>query len=93
MAKVNQDNSLAVPLVNIDLSEYSAETQEVEKLKFANQLQASFLLEAAPLIKVALFKLGENQSDQLLIIAHHLIIDGVSWRIIIEDLQTIYQQL
>lgn len=31
--------------------------------------------------------------DYLLIIVHHLVIDGVSWRILIEDLNTVYQAL
>jgi len=28
-----------------------------------------------------------------LLIIHHLVVDGVSWRILLEDLQTAYQQL
>jgi len=30
---------------------------------------------------------------RLLLIIHHLVVDGVSWRILLEDLQTAYQQL
>ena len=33
------------------------------------------------------------RSQQLLIIIHHLVVDGVSWRILLEDIQTAYQQL
>jgi non-ribosomal peptide synthase protein (TIGR01720 family) len=44
-------------------------------------------------MKVALFKLGENQPQRMLVIIHHLIVDGVSWRILLEDLEQIYQQL
>ncbi|MEL6928913.1 MAG: amino acid adenylation domain-containing protein [Cyanobacteria bacterium J06600_6] len=91
--QINNDNNLPMPLVEINLAEYSAAVQESEILKSANQLQASFSLESAPLIKIALFRLGNDRADRLLIIAHHLIIDGVSWRIILEDLVTIYQQL
>ena len=29
----------------------------------------------------------------MLIIIHHLAVDGISWRIILEDFVTIYQQL
>ncbi len=44
----------------------------------------------APLIKPVLFKLpGESA---LLLAVHHLIIDGVSWRIVQEDLATAYDQ-
>ncbi|MGA9381124.1 MAG: amino acid adenylation domain-containing protein, partial [Phormidium sp.] len=58
----------------------------------ANSLQASLNL-AENLVQVAYFNLGENQPGRLLIVIHHLVVDGVSWRILLEDLQTAYQQL
>ncbi|WP_335337834.1 amino acid adenylation domain-containing protein [Nostoc piscinale] len=59
----------------------------------ANQLQASLNLSQGPLFRVALFNLGDHQPQRLLWIIHHLAVDGVSWRILIEDLQTVYQQI
>ncbi|AMP99732.1 Nonribosomal peptide synthetase [Pedobacter cryoconitis] len=54
------------------------------------RIQSTLDLEKGPLFKVCLFrKPGEHR---LLILAHHLIIDGVSWRIIFEDLSSLYQQ-
>ena len=44
-----------------------------------------------PLIKLAIFD-GEDR-DYLYIVIHHLIVDGVSWRIIPEDLNLAYLQL
>ncbi|ELR97625.1 non-ribosomal peptide synthetase [Gloeocapsa sp. PCC 73106] len=67
------------------------ESSEIEAT--ANQLQASFNLQVEPLIRLAYFNLGEGRSDRLLLIIHHLIIDGISWRILLEDIQTIYNQL
>ncbi|XWK88454.1 MAG: MupA/Atu3671 family FMN-dependent luciferase-like monooxygenase [Phormidium sp.] len=58
----------------------------------ANSLQASLNL-AENLVQIAYLKLGENQEGRLLIVIHHLVVDGVSWRILLEDLQTAYQQL
>ncbi|MFB2837167.1 amino acid adenylation domain-containing protein, partial [Floridanema evergladense] len=58
----------------------------------ANSLQASLNL-AENLVRVAYFKGGENKEGRLLIVIHHLVVDGVSWRILLEDLQTAYQQL
>ncbi|MBL7727243.1 MAG: amino acid adenylation domain-containing protein, partial [Dinghuibacter sp.] len=55
------------------------------------QLQAGIQLEQGPLVKAALFKLP--QKDYVVLIIHHLVVDGVSWRIILEDLQTIYSHL
>jgi non-ribosomal peptide synthase protein (TIGR01720 family) len=44
-------------------------------------------------VQVAFFGLGIDKRARLLIIIHHLVVDGVSWRILLEDLQTAYQQL
>lgn len=44
-------------------------------------------------MRVALFNLGAEQPGRLLLIIHHLAVDGVSWRILLSDLQTAYQQL
>jgi len=54
------------------------------------RLQASLDLEKGPLMKAALFKL--NDGDRLLIVLHHLIVDGISWRILLEDIVHGYQQ-
>lgn len=53
-------------------------------------LQSSFNLNLAPLLKIALFHTPKG--DYLLMIAHHLLIDGVSWRIILEDFTMAYNQ-
>ncbi|MBJ8194042.1 hypothetical protein JDS79_45935, partial [Bacillus cereus] len=47
-------------------------------------------LSNGPLVKVGLFK--TNEGDHLLIAIHHLVVDGVSWRIILEDLDIGYRQ-
>ena len=59
----------------------------------AVQLQESFNLTDGPIIRVALFDLGPDEPCRLMITIHHLAIDGVSWRILIEDLQSAYHQL
>lgn len=52
---------------------------------FANGIQSQLSLEKGPLIKFVLFHLGK-QGQRLLIVAHHLIVDVVSWRILVEDI-------
>ncbi len=54
------------------------------------RLQGGLDLETGPLTRVALFK--GSQGDTLAFIAHHLLVDGVSWRIILEDLRTLFGQ-
>ncbi|MEM7061633.1 MAG: amino acid adenylation domain-containing protein [Cyanobacteria bacterium P01_B01_bin.77] len=55
-------------------------------------LQQSLDLQKGPLAAFGGFKLGPSRPSQLLIVIHHLIIDGVSWRILLADLQQAYQQ-
>lgn len=54
------------------------------------RLQSGMNLVKGPLIKAALFRMADG--DRLVIIIHHLVMDGVSWRILIEDLSTVYDQ-
>jgi amino acid adenylation domain-containing protein/non-ribosomal peptide synthase protein (TIGR01720 family) len=57
----------------------------------ANRVQQGMNLREGPLVKAALFK--TNQGDHLLLTVHHLVVDGVSWRILLEDLSTGYGQV
>ena len=59
----------------------------------AARLQASLNLETGPLMRVALFPRSAAQSGKLLIVIHHLVVDGVSWSVLLEDLQALYTQL
>src|SRR6185503_7947592 len=42
---------------------------------------------------LALIERGQGRRARLLLLAHHLLIDGVSWRILLSDLHSLYQQL
>jgi amino acid adenylation domain-containing protein/non-ribosomal peptide synthase protein (TIGR01720 family) len=58
----------------------------------ANRLQASLELEKPPLLRAVWFNLG-GEERRLLLVVHHLIVDGVSWRILLGDLQALCQQV
>ncbi|MEM7401116.1 MAG: amino acid adenylation domain-containing protein [Pseudomonadota bacterium] len=62
--------------------------------KTAEEIQSKFDLEHGPLWAVINFEyVNENSTTRrLLIICHHLLIDGVSWRILISDLQLLLMQ-
>ncbi|WP_159881481.1 non-ribosomal peptide synthetase [Paenibacillus puerhi] len=66
------------------------ERAEEELLEHANRLHASIRLDSGSLWKAALFRAADG--DHLLFIAHHLVMDWVSWRIILEDFDTVYGQ-
>ena len=53
----------------------------------AATLQASFDLATGPLFRLAIVRLDER--DRLLVVVHHLAIDVVSWRVLIEELEAI----
>ncbi|MBW4678260.1 MAG: SDR family NAD(P)-dependent oxidoreductase [Desmonostoc geniculatum HA4340-LM1] len=82
-----------IPFTHIDLSALSSDAQQLAIKTTTAQLQASLNLSAGPIIRVALFNLGANKSSRLLIVVHHLGIDPGSWRVLLEDLQTAYQQI
>ncbi|WP_323157015.1 non-ribosomal peptide synthetase, partial [Pseudomonas rhodesiae] len=44
-----------------------------------------------PLLRVLLADLLDG-SQRLLLVMHHLVVDGVSWRVVLEDLQSLYRQ-
>ncbi|MCP1417865.1 amino acid adenylation domain-containing protein/non-ribosomal peptide synthase protein (TIGR01720 family) [Pseudomonas laurylsulfativorans] len=54
--------------------------------------QRSLDLEEGPLLRVLLVDGPEGQ-QRLFIAIHHMVVDGVSWRVLLDDLQTVYRQL
>ncbi|APO47193.1 hypothetical protein BS614_26175 [Paenibacillus xylanexedens] len=50
----------------------------------ADKLHSKINIQQGPLIKILIAK--ANHGDHLLIVIHHLIVDGVSWRILLEEL-------
>ncbi|BAZ11504.1 beta-ketoacyl synthase [Calothrix sp. NIES-4071] len=82
-----------IPFSQIDLSSLSPQLQELELEATANQLQASLNLSDGPIVRVVYFNLGQHKGNCLLFVIHHLAVDVGSWRILLDDLQTAYQQL
>ncbi|MCS4251614.1 non-ribosomal peptide synthase/polyketide synthase [Pseudomonas sp. BIGb0164] len=67
--------------------------ETVEELDaLGEEAQRSLDLGAGPLLRAVLAQLADG-SQRLLLVIHHLVVDGVSWRILLEDLQSAYQQL
>ncbi len=83
----------ALPLARLDLSGLPVADRERLLLAAAEQAQRSLDLEAGPLLRALLVDLGRGEEKVLLLIAHHLVVDAVSWRVLIEDLETVYVQL
>ncbi|XXY48923.1 amino acid adenylation domain-containing protein [Sorangium sp. So ce269] len=82
----------AAPLSLVDLSALPAAERATALAARAAELQASLDLARGPVLRAALFHLGADLPARLLLVVHHLVIDGVSWRILLEDLQTLLDQ-
>jgi amino acid adenylation domain-containing protein/non-ribosomal peptide synthase protein (TIGR01720 family) len=81
-----------VSLLRVDLSGLPAAEQPLALEQTAAQVQASLDLAHPPRLAAALFDLGHGQPRRLLIAINYPAIDGVSWRILLEDLQSAYRQ-
>ncbi|MCC6176233.1 MAG: hypothetical protein IT305_13080 [Chloroflexi bacterium] len=77
----------------VDLSGLTLDEQQRAILEQVSGLQTCLDLEHGPLVSAAYFDCGPAQAGQLSLVIHHLVVDGVSWRILIEDLQLAYEQL
>ena len=69
-----------------DLSGIAVEQRQAELERRADAHQAALNLEQGALMRVVLFDKGDGQPTSMLWIIHHLVVDGVSWRILLEDL-------
>jgi amino acid adenylation domain-containing protein/non-ribosomal peptide synthase protein (TIGR01720 family) len=79
-----------VPAERIDVAALSPVDRRASIASHCERLQRSLNLQAGPILRTAWFDAGAVQSGRLLIVVHHLATDGVSWRIVLEDLQTAY---
>jgi non-ribosomal peptide synthase protein (TIGR01720 family) len=87
------ESAIDVPISEVDLSHVPDAEQLGAIAAAATKIQASMNLSAGRLLRVAVFRLGAGRRERLLLAAHHLVVDGVSWRVLLEDLQTAYLQL
>lgn len=81
------------PVIDVDLADLPPALQQEMVCTVATQLHELIRLAEGRLLQVALFTAGAHQPAKLLLVAHQLVIDGLSWRILLADLQTAYRQL
>ncbi|MDF3203083.1 non-ribosomal peptide synthetase [Pseudomonas sp. 1912-s] len=81
---------LAVPEGGLLLQAQVADMEQCRAL--FTDTQRSLNLAHGPLLRALLVD-GPQGQQRLLIAIHHLVVDGVSWRVLLEDLQAVYRQL
>ena len=89
----NAGADVPVELSRVDLSSVPEHELASALDTAAAELQRSLDLTHGPLLRVALFERGEGRTQRLLLVLHHLVVDAVSWRFVLEDLETAYRQL
>ncbi|MGC1376178.1 MAG: condensation domain-containing protein, partial [Anaerolineales bacterium] len=82
---------LAVPLPLVDLRDIPSEEQHAEALRQTRaETERPFDLTTGPMLRVVLFRLGEQDHIMVLVI-HHIISDGWSAGIFMRELTALYQ--
>ena len=82
-----------ITIARYDLSQESLDRRTAQIEARTSKHQASLNLINGPLLSAAHFALGTGERGRLLLVVHHLAIDGVSWRILIEDIEAVYTSL
>jgi amino acid adenylation domain-containing protein/non-ribosomal peptide synthase protein (TIGR01720 family) len=82
----------AAPFLHLDLAGLPLALLPGTIAGAAAQAQASLDLRRGPLLRVVLFTTSGTTADRLLVVVHHLAVDGVSWRILLEDLEQCYER-
>ncbi len=91
--QVNYDVNGSVPFSYVDLSGMREEASFAAIQDACFEFKQSLHLSDGPILRMAYFYLGKNKPGRLFLTIHHLAIDGVSWRILMEDIQVVLQQL
>ena len=82
------DHRASPTLLTVDLTSLDPERAIGHLDTLFTTVQASLHLTRGPLVRVAHVRLATE--ERLLIVVHHLAVDGVSWPILIKDLETAY---
>lgn len=80
------------PILRFDYSALG-EVERAEAIQSAvAALQSGLDITRGEILRVAHFSCGPGKHGRLCIVPHHLVMDGVSWRILLEDMETAYRQ-
>jgi amino acid adenylation domain-containing protein/non-ribosomal peptide synthase protein (TIGR01720 family) len=90
---VSRAEAGSVAVERVDLTWVAASEQARVIEEVSNGMQGSLDLKRGPLLRTILFDLGNGQPARLLIVIHHLAVDGVSWRVLLSDMQMAMTQL
>jgi amino acid adenylation domain-containing protein/non-ribosomal peptide synthase protein (TIGR01720 family) len=74
----------------LDVSKLKKASRDKELQRILSKWQSNFNLEKGPLHCIGYLHGYEDRTARIFFAMHHLIVDAISWRILLEDLHTIY---
>jgi amino acid adenylation domain-containing protein len=80
------------PFESHDLTALSPADRGASIERISAELQGSFDIARGPLLRVAHFACGPDEPDRLLVLVHHFAVDGLSFGVLVEDLEQAYRQ-
>ncbi|RCJ42557.1 hypothetical protein A6770_34400 [Nostoc minutum NIES-26] len=86
-----EESKFFIEVVDLSFLQQEGQIQALDEAVL--KLKTSLNLIEGPLFKAVFFKLGKTSLGKILLVFHQTIVDGVSWRILLEDLQAIYKNL
>lgn len=84
----NKGSDFPVSITERDLR--GANDAEERLLEVSEKIQSGIDLKQGPLMKLGLFHMQDG--SRLLIVIHHAVVDGLSWRILFQDMASLYAQ-
>jgi amino acid adenylation domain-containing protein/non-ribosomal peptide synthase protein (TIGR01720 family) len=91
------DPDASVPFIRVDLTSLTTEDQDAAIAAIDSAAQKSLHLTQGPLVQSVYLcchsQAASKKSNLLLLVIHHLVIDGISWQILLEDIERAYWQL
>jgi amino acid adenylation domain-containing protein/non-ribosomal peptide synthase protein (TIGR01720 family) len=82
-----------IPVEEFDCAAAGRDGLRARVDQLARHVQGGLDLARGPLLRAAVFRAPPGEPDRVLLVAHHLVVDAVSWRILLEDLDTAYRHL
>jgi len=80
-----------VTLIDLRLLSKDDQAKTIEEV--STSVQRDLDIGKGNVLRIVLFRCDQEHEAKLLIVIHHLVVDVVSWRILLEDLELIYEQL
>jgi non-ribosomal peptide synthase protein (TIGR01720 family) len=76
-----------------DLRGMTEPVQDEELAAIGSRLHGSLNVIEGPLVRAAHIVLGNGRGTRLIVVVHHLVVDTVSWRILLEDWRRLHSQI